>query len=124
MFNNLFKYENNLTVSGLNESLINEFIVNYYLTNKKDVLVVSDSLYEANKIYKGIHKILSDVYFFPMDECATAFSLSSSPDLKIIRIDTLGQQRSSMKQLSKMHCSVTRQVSRCLLLLQQFRIRR
>ena len=74
MYNNLFKYDNNLTISGLNESLINEYISNYYLTNKKDVLVVSDSLYEANKIYKGIHNVLNDVYFFPMDEFVTTFS--------------------------------------------------
>ena len=97
MYNNLFKYDNNLTVSGLNESLIDEYISNYYLTNKKDVLVVSDSLYEANKIFKGIHNILGDVYFFPMDEFVTTFSLASSPDLKIIRIDTLN----SLKQKDK-----------------------
>ena len=50
MFNNLFKYENNLTISGLNDSLIIEYISNYYNQNDKDVLIVTESLYEANKI--------------------------------------------------------------------------
>ena len=99
MYNNLFKYENDLTVSGLNESLINEYISNYYINNNKDVLVVSDSLYEANKIYKGIHNVLSDVYFFPMDEFITATALATSPDLKIIRIDTLNSINKKDKKL-------------------------
>ena len=99
MYNNLFKYENDLTVSGLNESLINEYISNYYINNNKDVLVVSDSLYEANKIYKGIHNVLSDVYFFPMDEFITATALATSPDLKIIRIDTLNSINKKEKKL-------------------------
>ena len=30
MWGNIFKYENELTVSGLNNSLINEYILNYY----------------------------------------------------------------------------------------------
>ena len=40
-------------------------------------------------MYKGIRNITEDVYFFPMDEFATTLAVSSSPDLKIIRIDTL-----------------------------------
>jgi len=94
MFKNLFKYENDLTVSGLNASLINEYILNYYNYYNKNVLVVTDSLYDANKLYRGIHKINDNVYFFPMDEFATVVAISSSPDLKIIRIDTLNQLNS------------------------------
>jgi len=89
MFKNLFKYENDLTVSGLNASLINEYILNYYNYYNKNVLVVTDSLYDANKLYRGIHKINDNVYFFPMDEFATVVAISSSPDLKIVRINTL-----------------------------------
>ena len=97
MFKDLFEYTNNLTVSGLNNSLINEYILNYYENNDRDILVVTDSLYEANKIYKGMHKLISDAYFFPMDEFATVFAISSSPDLKIIRVDTLNQLKQNKK---------------------------
>ena len=89
MFQNVFKYENNLTVSGLNESLINEYINNYFLSNDRDILVVTNSLYEANRVYKSIHEENKSVYFFPMDEFATATAISTSPDLKIVRIETL-----------------------------------
>ena len=88
VFKDLFNYENNLTVSGLNSSLITEYIIYYYENTNNDILVVTDSLYDANKIYKSIHSIINDVYFFPMDEFATVLAISSSPDLKIIRINS------------------------------------
>ena len=91
VFDNIFQYTNNLTVSGLNVSLINEYILNYFNKYNRNVLVVTDSLYDANKIYRGIHKLNKNVYFFPMDEFATVAAVSASPDLKIIRIDTLNQ---------------------------------
>ena len=97
VFKELFNYENNLTVSGLNSSLITEYIINYYENTNNDILVVTDSLYDANKIYKSIHSIINDVYFFPMDEFATVLAISSSPDLKIIRIDTLNNLNNNKK---------------------------
>ena len=97
MFKDLFNYENNLTVSGLNSTLINEYILNYYENNDEDILVVADTLYDANKIYKSMHKLNQNAYFFPMDEFATVMAISSSPDLKIIRIDTLNQLNSDKK---------------------------
>jgi len=91
VFDKLFTYEDELTISGLNSSLINEFILNYFSLNDKNVLVVADSLYDSNKIYRSIHRIIDNVYFFPMDEFASIAAVSSSPDLKIIRIDTLNK---------------------------------
>ena len=90
-----FKYDNNLTVTGLNSSLINEYILNYYNNNDRNILVVTDSLYNANNIYKSIHKLNNNVYFFPMDEFATVLAISSSPDLKVVRIDTLNNLNNS-----------------------------
>ena len=99
MFDNLFRYDNNLTISGLNEPLINKYIFDYFKKNNRDVLVVNDSLYEANKVYKGIQKECENVYFFPMDEFVTAIAIAASPDLKIIRIDTLNKLKSNKKIL-------------------------
>ena len=91
MQNKIFKYDNNLTVSGLNQELVYEYITNYYESNNSNVLVVCDSLYEANKIHRGIQNLVDNVYFFPMDEFAMCTAISSSPDLKLIRIDTLNK---------------------------------
>ena len=104
VFDNLFNYTNNLTVSGLNVSLINEYILNYFSKYNRNILVVTDSLYDANKIYRGIHKLNNNVYFFPMDEFATVAAVSASPDLKIVRIDTLNQ-------ISKDNCVIVTNIS-------------
>ena len=91
MLDNVFCYENDLTVSGLSKELIYEYINEYNNKYKKSIIVVCNSLYDANKIFKGIHNINNNVYFFPMDEFAMSTAISSSPDLKIIRIDTLNE---------------------------------
>jgi len=87
MFKDIFKYENNLTVSGLNSSLINEYILNY--SENRNILIVTDTLYNSNNIYKYLHRQKENVYFFPMDEFVTTLAISSSPELKVVRIDTL-----------------------------------
>ena len=84
-----FNYNNCITVTGLNESLINEYILNYKELNNKNILIVTDTLYSANNIYKGLNKLIDNVYFFPMDDFATVLAIASSPDLKVARIDTL-----------------------------------
>ena len=91
MFSEIFEYKNNLTITGLNSALINEYIINYFEITNKNVLVVTDSLYDANIIYKGIQKLNNNVYLFPMDEFATVLAISASPDLRVVRIDTLNK---------------------------------
>ncbi len=91
MYKDLFKYENNLTVTGLNNSLINEYILNYFEQNNENILVLTESLYDTNMIYKGIHELCEDTLLFPMDEFASILAVASSPDLKISRIDTLNK---------------------------------
>ena len=91
MWSDLFLYENNLTVTGLTNSLIYEYVNNYYLNNDKSILVVADSLYEANNFYKGVQCINNDVCLFPMDEFATVLAISESPDLKLSRIEVLNK---------------------------------
>ena len=97
MFKDYFIYEDNITISGLTSSLINEYILNYFLNNEKNVLIVTESLYNANLIFKDLSQMNPNVLLFPMDEFATVLAISSSPDLKIARIDTLNKIDSAKK---------------------------
>ena len=99
MFNEIFEYKNNLTITGLNSALINEYIINYFETTNKNVLVVTDSLYDTNMIYKGIQKLNNNVYLFPMDEFATVLAISTSPDLRVVRIDTLNKVNNNRRNI-------------------------
>ena len=87
----LFKYENNLNVIGLTSELDAFYVYNYYKNYQKNVLVVTSSLYEANKMFQSLSFYSSDVYLFPMDDFFTSVALAISPELKIKRLETLAK---------------------------------
>ena len=84
-----FKYQNGLNVIGLTKELDAFYVANYFLENKKSVLLVTSSLYEANKLYESILNYTDDVLLFPMDDFFTSVALAISPELKIKRLETL-----------------------------------
>lgn len=86
-FNNFdYKY-----ISGLCDELKSIYVYNYFKKNDKNVLVVCNSLYEANLFYQSLSNYVSDVLFFPMDDFMTSEALAISPELKTLRIETLNK---------------------------------
>ena len=55
----------------------------------KNILVVVNSLYEANQLYSSLNNYNENVLLFPMDDFLTSEALALSPDLKITRLETL-----------------------------------
>lgn len=76
-------------VIGLTEELESIYIKNLYDTKTSNILVVTSTLYEANKFYNLVLKYTNDVYLFPMDEFITSEASISSPELEITRLETL-----------------------------------
>ncbi len=85
----------NICITGLTNQLISFCIDKIYKENKKDILIVTNSLYEANIIYSSLSKLNNNTYLFPMDEFLTSEALSASPELKINRISTLNDLSTS-----------------------------
>ncbi len=56
---------------------------------KKNILLVVDSLFEANKLYNSMINYDENVLLFPMDDFLTSEALSISPDLMITRLETI-----------------------------------
>ena len=56
--------------------------------NNKSILLVVDSLYDANRLYQNLSSF-DDVYLFPMDDFLTSEALAISPDLMINRLETM-----------------------------------
>ena len=56
---------------------------------EKSVLVVTNSLYEANTFYKILQNYTSDVLLFPMDDFLTSEALAISPEFKYKRLESL-----------------------------------
>jgi len=58
-------------------------------TNNKNILVVVNSIYEANKLYNSLCCYNQKTFLFPMDDFLTSEALAASPDLKIKRLETI-----------------------------------
>ncbi|MBP3634870.1 MAG: transcription-repair coupling factor [Bacilli bacterium] len=91
IFNDLIKVDeiNNISISGLTNQLISFCVNNIYNKNNRDILLLTNSLYEANTYYSSLSKLNNNVYLFPMDDFLTSESIAISPELKSIRISTL-----------------------------------
>ncbi|MDD4035819.1 MAG: transcription-repair coupling factor [Bacilli bacterium] len=90
-FKTLFKHSNKgeIGVSGLNNELSAIYIYSLFARNKQDILVITNTLYEANKLYDSIITYTDNAFFFPMDDFLTSEAIASSPDLKMIRLNTI-----------------------------------
>ncbi|MGM9834640.1 MAG: transcription-repair coupling factor [Bacilli bacterium] len=84
-----FDYKNGITYTGLTSEL-NPFCV-YEISKKgkKDILVVTNSLYEANLLYDSLVLLHKYTYLFPMDDFLTSVAVAISPDLKNKRLETM-----------------------------------
>ena len=80
---------NNISLCGMNSESFDIFLKNLSTTSKKNILVVTSSLYEGNKIYAGLSNYTDKVALFPMDDFLTSEALAVSPDLLTNRLETL-----------------------------------
>ena len=84
-----FKYDNNLTITGLTHELAYLYVSKLFKEKKKNVIVLLSTLYEANTFFSGIGNYEKNTYLFPMDDFITSQALAISPELETTRIDTL-----------------------------------
>ena len=88
-FEQLLAITKSKEISGLTDELKALYLTNYYKKNKKGLLLVTSSLYEANLFYQMVRNYTTEVLFFPMDDFLTSEALATSPELMINRLETL-----------------------------------
>lgn len=76
-------------IYGLNNELESVYINELYNNIDSDVLVVTNSIYESNKIYNSIINYNKNTFLFEMDDFVTSEASISSPELKINRLETI-----------------------------------
>ena len=79
------------SVYGLTPELKGLFIYKKYKKENKNILCVTSSIYEANKLYQILLNYTDKVSFFPMDDFLTSEALAISPEFKFTRLDTLNK---------------------------------
>lgn len=80
-----------VSVVGLNKQVQASYVWNLFRTSNKSILLVANSLYEANTLYKSLSNISENVLLFPMDDFLVSEALAISPDLMSKRIETLNE---------------------------------
>ncbi|MBR1413705.1 MAG: transcription-repair coupling factor [Bacilli bacterium] len=97
---NYFKYENGINVFGLTDELNVFYMLNIFKKEDRSLLVVANSLYEANKIYRALKTHVDDTMLFLMDDFLTSVAVAVSPDLKINRLEVLEElEKSNRKRI-------------------------
>ena len=94
-----FKYEIGTEISGLTEQLNVFYLLKLYKKNNKNIIVLTSSLYEANKIYNKLSNYLEEVLLFPMDDFLSSMIIAASPELKYKRLETLDKLKSQKKYI-------------------------
>lgn len=94
-----FKYENEITVSGLTKELNIFYVLDLLKKEKKNILILTNTLYEANSYFDLIHTYTDDVLLFPMDDFLTSVAVAISPDLKLKRLETLENIRNAFNKI-------------------------
>lgn len=97
--NRLFSTEDNIAISGLTKELNLIFLVNYYLSKNKNLIILTSNLYEANKIYEELSTFINEVFLFPADDFLTSKLVAVSPELKIKRLETLENLQATTKKI-------------------------
>ena len=87
----LFVYKNNTEVLGLTQELNSFYVLNYFNNNVDNILIVADTLYEANKCFAAISTYTDNCFLFPMDDFIISKALATSPEFKINRLETLNK---------------------------------
>ena len=79
----------NINIIGFTNELKAMYVNFCYKKLDKNIIFVTNTLYEANKIYQSISNYTENVLFFPMDDFLTSEVVASSPELKVRRLETL-----------------------------------
>ena len=99
MFNKLFdKFDGDL-ILGLNNELKAIYISNFFKKQDKNIIVVTNSLFEANKLAQAIENYIDEALLFPMDDFLTSEAIAISPELKSTRIETLMRLSNEKKNI-------------------------
>ena len=94
-----FLYDIGSEVSGLTSELNIFYLQKLLEKHNRNIIVLTSSLYEANKIYNDLSNIMDNTCFFPMDDFLSSMIIAASPELKYKRLETLDKLKSDDKHI-------------------------
>ncbi|MDO4995637.1 MAG: transcription-repair coupling factor [Bacilli bacterium] len=94
-----FSYKKGKGITGLTDEFFCVYLSTLLKKEDRPLLVVVNSLFEANNLYSSLINYTDNVNLFPMDDFLTSEALAISPDLTISRLETLNCILSSNKRI-------------------------
>ena len=103
MLENIFEFKilnsiDPVSVIGITKGAQASYVWNLLRVQENSVLVVTNTLYEANMLYKSLSELTEDILLFPMDDFLVSEALAISPDLMVKRIEVLNELSYSNKK--------------------------
>lgn len=95
----MLNIEKDICISNITDEFFCFLINEIYKNKESNFIIVCSSLYEASKLYNIFNAYDEDVLFFPMDDYLTSYSIASSPELRIHRLETIKNIDKSKKQI-------------------------
>ncbi len=95
--------KNNMGISGITDEFFSLSIKELYEENKKGILIVTPTLFEANKLYNYISSYLKNVYIFPADDFLTSKAVSVSKEYLAKRLEVLNKLINDDRQVVITH---------------------
>ena len=81
----------NMGIAGLTDEIFCVYLNNLLENYNRNILVVVNSLFEANQLYSSMKNYTDNCCLFPMDDFLTSEALAISPDLQITRLETINE---------------------------------
>ena len=105
ILNKLIQVEekNNIGLCGMTDEFFCAYVNKLYDSSEESVLILTSTLYEANKLFSSIKNYTDDVCLFPMDDFLTSQSIAISPELKSSRLSTINKIINNNKNLVVCH---------------------
>ena len=79
----------NMGIVGVTDEFFCVYLNQLLKKNGKNILVVVNTLFEANQLYSSLSNYTDKCLLFPMDDFLTSEALAISPDLRITRLETI-----------------------------------
>ena len=100
---NIPKSLDNIIIKGLNDTAFCHYINEVFENNDKNIVVLTPTLFEANRLLNIMSSYTDKALLFPMDDFLTSMAIAISPDLEITRLETINSLLNEEKHILVTH---------------------
>lgn len=94
---------NNVILTGMTDEFFCLYISKLSKKLGRNIVIVTPTLFEANKLVNSFNNYDDNAFLFPMDDFLTNASIATSPELKITRLETINHVLDNKRNIIVTH---------------------